>query len=67
MEHSQRFISRQERMTETLFWPLWWITLALQVCDAASIALAGKLGAAEANGVVLRLEARYDLAASPAQ
>lgn len=48
-------------MTETLFWPLWWVTLALQVCDAASIALAGKLGAAEANGVVLRLEAHYGL------
>lgn len=47
--------------TAAMFWPLWWVTLTLQLLDAASIALAGRLGAAESNPVVLRLEARYGL------
>lgn len=52
--------------TAATFWPLWWVTLALQALDVVSVALAGKLDAAESNPVVLYLEARYGLAVAVA-
>lgn len=56
----QQQVARHD-WTATIFWPLWWVTLALQALDAASIAVARHLGAAESNPVVLRLEAHYGL------